>query len=104
MTLRDRFAAFLPRVAMPGFAYQIRWVLTAPGVLPTSLTLIAPAPNPTTGQVGECLSTRVLPMALAHAPDRELAAYLVQRVLDFIDHEARECLTVDGVRLLDPHA
>ena len=99
--LREMVLSFLPRVEVRHLRYPVRWRVTAPGVEPVVLTLIAGVNDRDHGQIADTLRHLVV------RPDitpTGLARLMLDQLQDFMAHEAAEAFHVDGVRVFDPHA
>ena len=101
--LRRRVQAVVDTIEVRNFRYPVRWVLTAKGIAPVAITLIAGVLDRETGQPADVLTHYQVGHLMAWHDD-EIAAFLWRMFTTFLEHEARECFYRGGVRVYDPHA
>jgi len=103
--LRDRVQAVIWKVELRRFAYDVRWVLTAPHITPLGVTLIAASiPDRDTGVLADVVVPTLVPPRLLEADDQVIASFLFDLLVAFVRHEAAEAFHLDSVRVFDPHA
>lgn len=103
--LRDRVQAVIWKVELRRFAYDVRWVLTAPHITPLGVTLIAASiPDRDTGVLADVVVPTIVPTSLLGADDEAVAHFLLGLLFAFLRHEAAEAFHLDSVRVFDPHA
>lgn len=101
--LHQRVQSVVDTIDVRHFRYPVRWVLTAKGIAPVTVTLIASVLSKDTGHSVDAIMHSHVGHLMA-ASDDEIAAFLWRTFTTFLDHESRECFYRGGVRVYDPHA